>query len=575
MSCFKRLFLLAFALPFLGWTQIYFKDKTAELNLEYSAGNTPLGNGVTFNDYNNDGWDDLTVNRQDGDRLLFFRNINGTFTEDILIIPTIDYQTRQVNWVDIDNDGDKDLFVSSDTSGNRLFENTGNMNLIDITVSAGLPIANMYTFGSSWGDFNNDGFPDLFVSNRDEVSFAIPNFLYRNNGDSTFTDVTVQAGLSTQAQSSFCAAFFDFNNDGFQDIFVANDRMIYPNFLYKNNGDGTFTDIGASSGTGLYMNAMSATVGDFNNDGWFDLYVTNTSEGNSLFMNNGDETFSDMAASSGTAFNAYGWGAVFLDADHDMDLDLYVSGLYNTIDISLKPFAFYRNENDLTFSEPSTTGFELDDRPSFSNAIGDYNNDGKFDLIVSNSDNADLYFWKNESSSNFNWLKLRLDGVSSNKNGIGSRIEIGVNGLKQYRYTGCGEGYLSQNSDSEIFGLGTYATVDYIKVNWLSGIQDTWYNITANQSLVLTEGTATLHTEDEIYRGVLIAPNPSRYSFRIQSPNPIKNLEIFNILGQKIYEKAYNFKSEIVVISEAWDPGIYLAIIKTSNGISNHRIVKR
>ncbi|MBT8287367.1 MAG: T9SS type A sorting domain-containing protein, partial [Bacteroidia bacterium] len=109
----------------------------------------------------------------------------------------------------------------------------------------------------------------------------------------------------------------------------------------------------------------------------------------------------------------------------------------------------------------------------------------------------------------------------------------------------------------------------------LSGIQDTWYNITANQSLVLTEGTATLHTEDEIYRGVLIAPNPSRYSFRIQSPNPIKNLEIFNILGQKIYEKAYNFKSEIVVISEAWDPGIYLAIIKTSNGISNHRIVKR
>ncbi|NNF74776.1 MAG: T9SS type A sorting domain-containing protein [Flavobacteriaceae bacterium] len=575
MSCFKRLFLLAFALPFLGWTQIYFKDKTAELNLEYSAGNTPLGNGVTFNDYNNDGWDDLTVNRQDGDRLLFFRNINGTFTEDILIIPTIDYQTRQVNWVDIDNDGDKDLFVSSDTSGNRLFENTGNMNLIDITVSAGLPIANMYTFGSSWGDFNNDGFPDLFVSNRDEVSFAIPNFLYRNNGDSTFTDVTVQAGLSTQAQSSFCAAFFDFNNDGFQDIFVANDRMIYPNFLYKNNGDGTFTDIGASSGTGLYMNAMSATVGDFNNDGWFDLYVTNTSEGNSLFMNNGDETFSDMAASSGTAFNAYGWGAVFLDADHDMDLDLYVSGLYNTIDISLKPFAFYRNENDLTFSEPSTTGFELDDRPSFSNAIGDYNNDGKYDLIVSNSDNADLYFWKNESSSNFNWLKLRLDGVSSNKNGIGSRIEIGVNGLKQYRYTGCGEGYLSQNSDSEIFGLGTYATVDYIKVNWLSGIQDTWYNITANQSLVLTEGTATLHTEDEIYRGVLIAPNPSRYSFRIQSPNPIKNLEIFNILGQKIYEKAYNFKSEIVVISEAWDPGIYLAIIKTSNGISNHRIVKR
>ena len=228
--------------------QVSFEDKTGDVNLAYSCGTSFLGNGITFHDYDGDGWDDITLCTEDGTRLQFFKNVNGVFTEEILIVPTIDYTTKQVNWVDIDNDGDKDLFVTSDSNGNHLYENTGNMNLVDITVASGLPTSNMYTYGASWGDYNNDGFLDVYVSNRDEVTFLIPNFLFRNNGNNTFTNVSLSAGLHQTAHSSFCSAFFDYNNDGFQDIFVANDRTVFENFMYKNNGDGTFSDVGAASG---------------------------------------------------------------------------------------------------------------------------------------------------------------------------------------------------------------------------------------------------------------------------------------------------------------------------------------
>ncbi|NND26343.1 MAG: CRTAC1 family protein, partial [Flavobacteriaceae bacterium] len=441
--------------------QIAFADRATALGMTHSAGTTFLGNGITFFDYNNDGWDDVTMCSETGTALKFFKNVNGTFVEEVLITPAITYNTKQVNWVDIDNDGDKDLFVTSDTDGNRLFENTGSMTLVDITTTAGIPTGNLYTYGASWGDYNNDGFLDVYISNRDEVGFSTPNYLYRNNGDHTFTDVSTTVGLNTDAHSSFCSAFFDMDNDGDQDLFVANDRNIYPNFLYKNNGDGTFTDISASSGAGIYMDAMSATIGDYNHDGWMDIYITNTFEGNVFLRNNGNETFQDVATSTGTEFNAIGWGSLFFDAENDMDLDIYVSGKLDG-NPSLIPYAFYENHNDGTFSEPSPTGFESDNSSSYANATGDFNNDGLFDIVVSNDFDDNMFLWENQTTTTNNYLKIKLEGTVSNRDGIGSVIEIGIGANKQYRYTLCGEGYLSQNSSNEIFGLGSHTMVDYI-----------------------------------------------------------------------------------------------------------------
>jgi hypothetical protein len=568
-------FYLFLSITVSTFSQLSFNNVSTDLGLGIPTGTTVWGNGVTFYDFDNDGWDDITLNTGVGTSVRFFKNNNGLFEELELISPPITYQTKQVNWVDIDNDGDKDLFVTSDTNGNRLFENTGNMNLIDITVSAGLPLVNRYTYGASWGDYNNDGYLDVYISNRDETTFTIPNYLYKNNGDNTFTNVSNSVGLNTTAHSSFCSAFFDFNNDGFQDLFVANDRYVYENYLYRNNGDGTFTDIGASSGVGLFMDAMSATIADVNHDGWLDLYVTNTSSGNKFFINNGNETFTNISVSAGTTFNAIAWGSVFLDAENDSDLDLFVSGRLDPNNPTLKSFAFYENQNNGTFIEPSSTGFESQNSSNYSNAIGDINNDGLFDIVVSNNYNDNVALWKNETITTNNYLKVKLEGTTSNRDGVGSKIEININGNKQYRYTLCGEGYLSQNSDSEIFGLGSNTMVDYIKVTWLSGIVDYFYDVSANQLFSIVEGNGTLSLHKNELDTIKLFPNPVKNILNIKTDSAIQYIVLFDTLGNEIkLQNTNNTNTSKTLDLSNLQSGSYFLKITTEIEVENFKIIK-
>ncbi|WP_412985414.1 FG-GAP-like repeat-containing protein [Pontimicrobium sp. IMCC45349] len=549
--------------------QISFLDKSINLGLNVSAGSSYLGNGISFCDYDGDGWDDITLTTDDTQGVRFFKNINGTsYVEQFYNISNLLSQTKQVNWVDIDNDGDKDLFVTSDTVGNKLFLNTGNFVFQDITIVSGMDVSNTFSFGASWGDYNNDGFLDVFVSNRSQT---IANVLYRNNGDNTFTNVNVLAGISTLGHMAFCSAFFDFNNDGFQDIYVSTDKYGYENLLYKNNGNGTFTDVSVSSGTNINIDAMSVTIDDFNNDGFQDIYITNSQLGNVLFKNNGDETFTDIASSSGTTFNSIGWGAVFLDADLDTDLDLYVSSEFDgSIPIFLSA-AFYESNGDETFNL-SNSSFNNDEASSFSNAVGDVNNDGKLDIVVTNNFNENIYLWQNFTTTTNNYLKVNLEGVQSNKDGIGSIIEISINGVKQYRYTHCGEGYLSQNSSSEIFGLGTNTTIDYVKVTWLSGIQDVFFNVASNQTLNIVEGSSTLSMPSFINKSfVELYPNPVKDLLNVKSKYLIEQLNIYNIMGKKVLEKN---NTNIVDLGEL-SSGVYIIKVRTSVSTSTHRFVKK
>jgi hypothetical protein len=345
------------------------------------------------------------------------------------------------------------------------------------------------TYGASWGDFNNDRHLDVFYSIRDENQI-IPNILYQNNGDGTFTNVTIAAGLETTGYLSFCASFFDLDKDGDQDLYVANDKYDSPNLMYQNNGDGTFTNVSASSGTGISIDAMSTTIGDYNNDGWLDIYVTNTEFnapppgviGNVLFRNNGDGTFTNVATATGTVFNSIGWGAVFLDADNEGYTDLYVSGEFENDPVYL-PSAFYENQGDHTFVIPSGIGFQNDTRQSYGNAIGDVDNDGYPDIVVMNNDDQNIFLWKNTSVQNHNWLKVKLEGTQGNRMGIGSFIEVGTTHGTQLQYTVCSEGYLGQNSAYEFFGLNDASIVDFVRVTWLSGIVDYFEDIDVNQHI--------------------------------------------------------------------------------------------
>lgn len=530
-----------------AFSQTVFQENATSLGLNYTYGTGFLGGGVSFFDYNKDGWDDLTFSSQNGSPVFFFRNNGGVFSQDTFSIFTSTFQHKQVQWVDYDNDEDYDLFVTSDSHSNRLYQNDGSFNFTDVTFTAGLLDAANYNFGASWGDYNNDGYLDVFISFR-EPTQTQPNLLYRNNGDGTFTEVGASAGIVQSGDLSFCSAFFDYDNDGWQDIYIANDKLGTRNYMYHNNGDGTFTDTSAATGTDLYMGAMCVTVGDYDNDGWQDLYITNddntdpsATQGNVLLHNNGNGTFTNVAQAKGLTVDSVCWGAVFLDANLDTDLDILTvasrDGSYTASS------AYFESTGNGNFFEPTNSGiYGIDTSISYANAIGDIDNDGYPDVIVVNEANENVDLWQNNTSNTNNWLKIKLKGTVSNTDGIGSRIEVHVNGKSQYRYTHCGESYLGQSSASEFVGLGTAPQVDYIQVTWLSGLVDRIDNVLPNQAITIIEGSAPLSIEDAAKDSYLtVFPNPSNNFFRLKfkegftvSPNTPATIKLFDSLGKLI-----------------------------------------
>ncbi|MDG2419140.1 MAG: VCBS repeat-containing protein, partial [Saprospiraceae bacterium] len=302
-----------------------FINRATDFGIGQGYGNLGLeefGGGVSFFDFNGDGWDDLCFPTASGDSLLFFHNNQGILEKiNGLILDTS--ATKQLLWADIDNDGDKDLLVTNFMAANRLYENDGNMNLIDITTSAGFFLFPEPTYGATFGDYDSDGLLDLYITNRSNGVFDnYTNYLWKNNGNNTFTNVAIQTNTSDGLKASFCATFIDINQNLKPDLYIANDRLA-KNTLLLNSGN-TFSDISFTSGLDTVINAMNVGSGDFNNDGYLDIYVTNTAEGNVLHKNNGDETFSDITTSAGVALYQVSWGGNFFDYDNDGDLDIYV-----------------------------------------------------------------------------------------------------------------------------------------------------------------------------------------------------------------------------------------------------------
>lgn len=585
---------------FLVFGQLLFADRADLLGVGVSYGSSNLGGGVSFCDFNGDGWDDLTFATQEGREILFFINRNGIFEPvDLEIRDT--FATKQVLWVDYDNDGDKDLFATSIIGANKLYENNGSMVMKDVTQGRGFFTEDLYSYGASFGDIDNDGDLDAFITHRDVITRNQYNYLYRND-NGVYTDITESAGLFLGNDLSFCAAFFDYDKDGYQDIYVSNDKYTVSNKLYHNLGDGTFEDVSETSGAGIAIDAMSTTIDDYNADGWLDIYVTNTTQGNYHLRNNGDGTFTNLAESLGTIFNSIGWGAVYLDADNDADLDLYVSGMLSGVDTRLHA-AFYQNNNGL-FSIPSNIGFEDDSRKSFANAIGDFNNDGLADIVVMN-DTENNFLWQNLSQAPHDFLKIKLEGTVSNKDGIGSWIEVRANDSSQYRYTLCGEGYLGQNSGYEMIGLGPNSEIEYIKVSWLSGIEDTISNVQANTTIKIVEGsnsaqiidlgtatnepsegeeTEAEEVEEEIVEetpcggntGVILFPNPSTHgSYEICTALAGASMmaEVFDSQGRRVAHRAVQAVTPRLDLSNMRD-GIYYIRFKLGTKTYTQKVIK-
>ena len=478
-------FLASILIFFSAKAQSSFVDVAASHGINHTYVDGPAGGGVNFCDFNGDGWDDLTFSTAQGDSIHFYENMGGNFQR--IALSGIDNtdECKQILWVDYDNDDDKDLYVPAYFAVNRLYNNDGNLNFTDVTTAAGLPLNEVGNFGAAWGDYDRDGWLDLYVTDHGLSGDSLfINNLFRNNGDGTFEETTFTAGVQNTSKHTFSPAFLDYDNDGWADIYVAQDKTNI-NTLYRNAGNGTFEDVSEASGADLVLNSMCAAVGDYDANGYLDVYISNTPQGNGLLQNNGNGTFNEVADATGTAFYSVGWGSNFFDYDNNSLLDLYVCGAHPGEPSTQS--VLYENTGTGVFTVPTNIGLEADTTESYSNAIGDFNNDGFPDVAVLNKSPFTANLWQNTGNGN-NWIKLALTGIMSNRDGIGSRIEVYAGNARQIRYTHCGIGYLAQNSPYEIVGLGAATVIDSVLIKWQSGHTDAIYNITPNQTLNIIEG---------------------------------------------------------------------------------------
>lgn len=468
-------------------SQTFTKEEFAEGLLIYPD-DIQYGFGVSFIDFNQDGWDDLSYGVKNG-KPQFFVNNEGHF-DTLHIINDEFNEAKSVSWADIDNDLDLDVFITDYNGVNRLYENQGNLVMNEITQEAGILKDSIYnSTGASWADFNNDSFLDLYVCHYSgSSSFGGFNRLYKNNGDGTFDEIAVESNTHDNLLPSFIGVWIDLNEDGLIDLHVINDRVFAPNTFYLNNGDETFDEIGSELGLDVYTCAMTNSFADFDNDGDFDFYTTTTGAGNHFLVNHGDNNFEDNLLSYNVAVNHICWAAKWMDFENDMLLDLHVS-TQASLSFDGENACFLNN--GLGFQQDNTI-MPDNANTQYSTALGDYNNDGYSDIAGTTelSDYGTLY--KNTGSAGNHYIKIDLQGTLSNPYGIGSRIEVSTGGITQTQFTMCGQDYLSQDSFVKLFGLGENSLIDSIKVKWPSGHIDTFYDLEADQTIDIVEGGSLL-----------------------------------------------------------------------------------
>ena len=517
-------------------------DKSKQYILETTGG------GVALFDYDNDGWPDIFL--VNGSRLegfpkgkeptnhLYRNNRDGTFTDVTEKAGLVHHGWGQGVCVgDYDGDGNLDLFVTY-YGKNVLYHNNGNGTFTDVTEKAGLLTSeNMYSTGAAFFDYDRDGHLGLFVSHYTEYDYAtkfgagteegchyksVPvfcgprglkgsvNTLYRNNADGTFTDVSKKAGIITDPHFGFTPLVLDYDNDGWPDVYVADDSTA--SLLFHNNRDGTFTEIGSLAGVaynedGREQGGMGVAAGDYDCDGWLDLVKTNfDADTSSLYHNRGDGTFDDVTFPAGIGGNTkyVGWGVGFIDFDNDGWPDLFIVNghVYPELETAgqvtsyLERRILYRNRQNGTFEDISLRSGPgvVAKAAARGAAFGDLFNTGQVDIVINNMNRSPSILHNFAPTANHS-ITVQLVGKAPNRFAIGARATVWVKDRPMIDEVRSGGSFCSQNDLRLHFGLGLATQADKIEVRWPDGITETIKDVPANHRLVIRQGQGLVGKE--------------------------------------------------------------------------------
>ena len=566
-----------------GFAAAQFTDITAQAGISYEHQGFMYIGGIVAADFNGDGYCDIYLTNGKGyPNQLYINNMNETFTE---IAQAAGVADMSEAWGavagDFDNDGNMDIYLSNYWSKNRLYLNDGNANFTDVTKAAGVGDSGPST-SVALADIDNDGFLDIYVLNRSQAVDEYANTLYRNNGDGTFTDITAVSGTGDLG-TGLAVGFFDYDNDRFMDIYVVNE--FGRDVLYHNNRDGTFTNMEPVLNNPKPGAGMGVDFSDIDNDGDFDIYVANLFT-DFLYVNNGNGTFSYDEGALARTDNTMAWGIGFLDYNNNGYEDVYVvngamtwPNNYNEVNV------FFRNNGNGTFTDIASSLGTADGGDGRAAAIADFNNDGLMDMIMLNVLRGNPILYLNSASGN-NWITIRLKGTFSNRSGIGAKIKVEAGSLEQIKEVTAGASFASMHTLDIGFGLNSNTNIDKITVYWPSGNIQELTDVKVNQIKTITE-------PDELtVVGISEERLLSLFTLHQNYPNPFNpetvimyslpkaeevSLVVYNLIGEKvaqlIEEKMSAGHHQVTWDASNFASGIYFYRLQAGNLVQTRKMV--
>ena len=598
---FYRIYLACVPILLGMWTVAAFAQTFTRIDTSVITRDVGFSQGASWGDYDNDGDEDLFISngstRASRHKNFLYRNEgDGRFTKirtGDLVSEVSKYGGAGASWADYDNDGDLDLFFpANDGLANRFYLNEGNEVFRQAAIDEIVTVEGGNSVGSSWADFDRDGDLDLFLVNGGAAGKASPNTLYRNEGNGKFTKVTQIVAL-TDSLHSTCGSWADCDNDGDLDLFITDaigQNTFLCNRLYLNNGNNTLELTNASEITSEGRSSRSASWGDYDNDGYLDLFISTYHGPNLLYRNRGNGTFEPM--NSGPIVTASGshFGSSWGDFDNDGDLDLIV-----TTD-SQSGNLLYRNEGHGNFTR--VTGQAITNERGFTCTTSDYDNDGDLDILVVNDGGNEgplaNYLYANNGNDN-TWINIKCVGTVSNRTAIGTRIRakamIRGAAVWQIREIAQQSGFGGHNSLRVHFGFGDATKIDSLVIRWPSKITEVYTNVAVNQFMTAVEGrslTSVVERQGE---------QPANFSLSQNYPNPFNpettieyqlphashvKVVIYNLAGQLVrtlidaqhaagkFQTHWDGKDEL---GNQVASGVYLYELQAGNFQANQKMI--